>query len=251
MSISLPTSKTQPKPNLEDYIVFLYGSPKIGKTTFCSQFDNPLFLSTEAGTNALSVFQIPIACWEDFLEACNLIFNGIKKGKPSEFAYKTIIIDTIDNLIKFCSDYVLKKNGVSHESDLPFGKGYVLVKEEFRKVLTKLSLLPVGLVMISHEKVEEVKTRTSVLNKSYPTIPKSYRELVLGMSDLILFAHSIQRINEQDGKVEEVRVLRTKGSENWEAGDRTGKLPETLKFTYNDFINNWYNNKTIKKGDNK
>ena len=40
--------------------------------------------------------------------------------------FKTIIIDTIDNAYKFCTDYVLKKFKIEHESDLGFGKGYAI-----------------------------------------------------------------------------------------------------------------------------
>jgi hypothetical protein len=238
---------------LEDYITFLYGSPKIGKTTFCSQFDQPLFLLTEAGTNALSVYEVPIQSWEDFIGACKLVAKGLddeRKGGEN-FPFKTLVIDTVDNLLKFCSEHVLKQNGLTHESDAGYGKGYTLVADEFRRIITRLSLMPVGLVMISHEKIEEVKTRTSVINKAIPTIASSHRKLILGMADLILYAHSVTK--QTDSGIEEVRVLRTKGSENWEAGDRTGRLPDTLLFTYQDFINAWNgtNKKTEKKEGNK
>lgn len=52
----LPTEKKQPKQKLEDYSILLYGQPKIGKSTFCSQMDMPLFLATEPGLEALSVW---------------------------------------------------------------------------------------------------------------------------------------------------------------------------------------------------
>jgi len=241
LALKLPTEKSQPKPNLEDYTVLLYGSPKIGKTTFCSQMNNPLFLATEAGTNALSVFEVPISSWEDFIEVVKLVITGLKNEKAGgeKFPYRTLVIDTIDNLIKFCTEYVLKQNEITHEGDLPFGKGYTLVKEELRKAIVRLSLLPIGLVVISHEKIEEIKTRTSVINKAVPTMPKSHREIILGMADIILYAHSIQR--HTDKGIEEVRVLRTKGTENWEAGDRTGKLPATLEFNYPVFKKSWDN----------
>ena len=66
--------------------------------------------------------------------------------------FKTIIIDTIDNAYKFCTDYVLKKAGKEHESDLAYGKGYAIVNNEFQRVLTKLAFLPYGLFLISHAK---------------------------------------------------------------------------------------------------
>ena len=58
MSI-LPTAKTQPKPDLADLTVLVYGQTKIGKSTFCAQSEGALFLATEPGLNALDVYQVP------------------------------------------------------------------------------------------------------------------------------------------------------------------------------------------------
>lgn len=232
--MELPTKKSEVKKKLEDYIVLIYGSPKIGKTTFCSQLNEPLFLLTEAGTNALSVYSLSINTWSDFKEACKLINNGIKRG---DFKFKTIVIDTYDNLCDICTDYVMKENGLSHPSDLEFGKGYNLVVKELARFLNFLSLLPVGLVFTSHEKIREIKTRTSSYNKATPSPSGAYRNLIIGMSDLILYATTTQKTD--SGKSESIRVLYTKESENWEAGDRTATLPPIIKFTFEDFMDAW------------
>lgn len=127
----LPTAKTQPKPNLAELTVLVYGQTKIGKTTFCAQGEDALFLATEPGLNSLSVYQTPIQSWEDLLNVCAEITEG-------KHPFKTVIIDTIDNAYKFCTDYIVKKYKIEHESDLGYGKGYALVNNEFQRVLTKL-----------------------------------------------------------------------------------------------------------------
>ena len=66
----LPTKKTPPKQDLAGLTVLVYGPSKIGKSTWCSQADGALFLATEPGLNALEVFQTPITCWDDLLQAC-------------------------------------------------------------------------------------------------------------------------------------------------------------------------------------
>jgi hypothetical protein len=68
-----------------------------------------------------------------------------------------------------------------------------------------------------------------------PTLNKSAREIVLGMSDIILYAEST--VTEKEG---EVRIIRTKPSENWEAGDRTGRLPAVLPLDFKAFYNAFY-----------
>jgi len=144
------------------------------------------------------------------------------------------VIDTVDNLYKACSEHVKKKNNIQHESDLDWGKGWQLVADEFTRAITKLSLLPYGLVMISHAEYVEIKTRTATITKAVPTLPKGARKAALNMADVILYAESVVT---DDG---EVRIMRTKPSENWEAGDRTGRLPATLPLEYADLYSAFY-----------
>jgi len=189
--------------------------------------DNPLFLATEPGLEALEVYEVKIPDWKTFLNVCAEIQQG---GHP----FKTIVIDTVDNLWKACSEYVRNKLGIMHESDLVYGKGWAMVRDEFFRVLRKLALLPYGLVMTSHVDLIEVKTRTSTITKAVPTIPKTGREIILGWVDMILYAETIVT---DDG---EVRIIRTKPSENWEAGDRTKRLPPVVPLDFEAFKNAFY-----------
>ena len=224
----LPTAKTQPKPDLADLTVLVYGQTKIGKSTFCSQADGALFLATEPGLNALDVFQAPIQSWDELLAACAEVTEG-------KHPFRTIIIDTIDNAYKFCTDYIVKKYKIEHESDLGYGKGYALVNNEFQRVLTKLAFLPYGLFLVSHAKEIEVETRTGKYTRIVPTLPDKARKIVLGMVDQVLFC-DLEMATAEDGAESVKRVIRTKPSLYYEAGDRTGRLPETLDLDFRKFF---------------
>lgn len=215
--MKLPNKKTPKRQSLSNFTILLYGHPKVGKSTLASHMDNPLFLATEAGLNSLEVFQVPIKSWPEFLEVCAAIDKG-------DHQFKTIVIDTITNLFKFCSAYICEKNGIAHESELGYGKGWHLVKEEFFRAITKLSLLPCGLVFICHADLLEIKTRTVSINKLVPNLPKQASELITTMSDFIFLCDI-----EESGFE---RFIRTKPSESWVAGDRTGKLPQTLPMDF-------------------
>ena len=165
-----------------------------------------------------------IDSWPTFLTACNELAAG-------DHGFRTVIIDTIDNLWLLCQQHVCGKHKVEHESDLPYGKGYALILNEFQRVLTKLSHLPLGLLMISHAEMEEVKTRTGSYHKAVPSLRDKPRKVVLGMADLVLFC-DLETVPGPDGQPALRRVMRTKPSPYWEAGDRTGRLPETIDLDY-------------------
>ena len=222
MSI-LPTTKTPPKPSLADLTVLVYGQTKIGKSTFCANADRALFLATEPGLNALDVYQVPIQSWVELRNACGEIEKG---GHP----FRTVIIDTIDNAYKFCTDYMLKEHDVEHESDMGYGKGYALINNEFQRVLTKLAFLPYGLFLVSHAKDIEIDSRTGKYHRIVPTLPDKARKIVLGMVDMVLYCD----LEDADDKSTS-RVIRTKPSKYYEAGDRTGRLPETLDLDFGKF----------------
>jgi len=224
----LPKEKTKPKTDLSEFTIFIYGHPKIGKTTFAAGFPDAVFLATEAGHNALSIFKIDLPDWEAFLEACRELAEG-KHG------FRNVIIDTVDNLWLLCRNHICAKNKIEHEADLAYGKGYALILSEFTRVLTKLSMLPYGLVLISHATVQEIQTRTGAMHKVVPSLPDKPRKMILAMSDLVLYCDQ-DLVRTDDGKQTIRRVIRTQPNPNFEAGDRTGRLPEVIDLDYRKFV---------------
>ena len=57
----------------------------------------------------------------------------------------------------------------------------------------------------------------------------------LGMADIVLFCH-LEAQTGPNGEPLVRRVIRTKPSVYFEAGDRTGRLPETLDLDYTKFV---------------
>jgi hypothetical protein len=224
----LPSSKTPPKSNLSDLTVLVYGNTKIGKSTLGSQAENALFLATEAGLNHLEVFQVPITSWADFLTASAEVAEG-------KHPFKQIIVDTVDNAYRFCSEYWCKKLGIVHEADAAYGKAFALVNGEFHRVLTRLSMLPYGLWLISHAEEREVETRTGKVTRVGPTLPGKARKIVLGLVDVVLYCDT-EVTPGAGGKPTVRRVMRTKPGANYEAGDRTGRLPEVIDLDYAKFV---------------
>jgi len=238
----LPENKIKPKEDLRDFIILIYGASKIGKSTWCSHAENALFLATEPGLNALEVFSVTITCWDEFLKTCAEIAEG-------KHDFKTIIIDTVDNAYRMCADYICRKFKTEHESDLGYGKGYTLINNEFQRVLNKLTLLPYGLILISHSHEHEIETRTGKHTRIVPTLPDKARKLVTGSVDLILFC-DIDIQSGEDGQYINQRVIRTKPSPDYDAGDRTGRLPDMIPLSYPAFLKA-FNQSVAKSEQNK
>ena len=221
----LPTQKTPIKVDIRSFVFLVYGAPKIGKTTLCSNIPDALFLCTEQGHNNVEVFQARVASWEDAVQV-------LAELETSKHSYKAVVVDTVDNLYKFCLDYVCKKLKITHPSDLEYGKGFGLVNNEFQRVLTKLSLLPYGLFLLSHAEEKEQTTRTGKYMKTQPALPGAARKLVLGMVDVIAYCDQLEEV--VDGRTVKRRIIRTKPDQFYEAGDRTGRLPEIINLNYKE-----------------
>ncbi len=228
MTLTLPTEKAKPVTDLGKQTILIYAKPKLGKSTFASKAPNAIFFECEPGLNHLEVFKVPTYKWEDFLEACKLVAKG-------DHPFKTIVIDTVDNAFKACSEFICARNGVEYEADLPHGRGWGLAKNEWHRVLTRLASLPYGLVLISHAQDKTIETRTGQYTITQPSLPDRARNVVLGLVDIILFGDSIPK-KDAAGNVTIERILRTKPHPTYEAGDRTGRLPEVLPLDYDAFV---------------
>jgi len=213
----LPTTLSSRVYDLDKQIILIYGRPKIGKSTLCSKFDKALFIATEPGLNHLEVYKKPVTSWEEFMEVC-------KEIGQNQHDFKTIIIDTIDNLIALLQTYMEKTLEVDYIGDIPHGKGWSLITKELARVLNKMSMLPYGLVLVSHAKQEEIETKTKKYNRYTIDIGGKNQGTILKLMDIILFMDS-----EMKGG-EEVGVVRTKPSLYWEAGDKSKLLPESIEF---------------------
>jgi len=225
----LPKLKTPPIVNPELAKILLYGQSGIGKSTWASKIKDGIFLATEPGLGQLDAMQQPIKSWEDMLGYCREISRG-------EHGFKTIIIDTLDQMHRYAEQFIAKKYKVDHVGDLDFGLGYAHVKDEMIRVLLKLGSLPYGLVLIAHCSDEEITTRTGKYTRVVPSgLPKKVRCFVEAYTDVILYAECIQSTDGSTNEITDKRVVHTQTSPFYIAKDRSNRLPETMDLDYQVF----------------
>lgn len=214
--MTLPTEKTTPTLDPATAKVLLAGAPKVGKTTLASQIDpeHTLILATEPGYGAIEAYVQPVGSWEAFREVGAELASG-------KHHFTTVVIDTVDELYKMCTDTVLRSLGITHPSDLDYGKGWAAVTDEFRLRIAKLCALGLGVWFISHAEDKEIEQRVGTITKSVPSLGGKAGKWLTGFVDFILFA------TVEQGAEGDERLLRTAATENFEAGGRV-PLPDPL-----------------------
>lgn len=230
----LPEVKTAPTLDPSKMTYLIYGTSGIGKTTFCAKLDGALFLDTEEGTRLQNVFKVDIPTWEVFVKAVDEICQ--KKHQ-----FKTIVIDTIGRLVLSCTRYCCAKFGITHPSDVEFGKAYDVIKKTFDEPIHKLQHSGLGLWLVGHSIPRMVKppigTEYEFLE---PDVPNFLKKAVLSLCDFIYYATVEPVSTTVDGKVSIVnkRVIKTKPTKQYIAKDRivNSPLPETIPLDTKEFL---------------
>jgi hypothetical protein len=179
--------KTKKKVSFSQTNSLLFSWPKTGKTTYASNFKfenkEPLFIMTESGEGILELSKARIKDWLSVIKLADLLDS--KKTEIKE-QYSCFVIDLISDLDAWSGEYIAKQSQVSHISDLPFGKGFSMQKQEFQRVITKLmDILPCH--FISHTKEKDVNINGVVTKVQAPTMSAGSYEFINGKVDTIMF----------------------------------------------------------------
>ena len=231
--IKFPLIESNPKKLIEDFLIFIYGRVKIGKSEFCSHISNSLFLETEPGLKFLKVKKMKIASWKDF---CDIV-KILEKKLIKTLNYKCIVVDTVDNLSRFCMDFVCTKKKIEHPSDQEWGKGWEALFNEWHRWIVRLSSLSVGVIFIGHHTEKEMIYRNMKITRVVPALGNTFYRSINALVDFIFYVGN-ERVKKNNKWVER-RFLYTRATENIEAGSRGGNLPAKIKFDFDIFKKNF------------
>ena len=172
--------------DLSGYITYLYGCPKVGKTTLVSQFPGVLLLATEKGYNALpSIIAQDITRWSDIKETV----RELKKPEVKE-RFKTIAIDTVDVAASYCDKYICNQLGIESLGEGGWSvNGWARYKKELEETFRTITNLGYALVFISHDTDKTFKRKDGTeFNQTVPTVQKSANEIFKAMADIYCYA---------------------------------------------------------------
>lgn len=214
--------------------VVLYGVEGIGKSTFASQFPNPLFIDTEDSTLHMNVqrFDKPTS-WTMLLQQVEFV----KQNKPCQ----TLVIDTMDWAEEICKLHLMAANGWSAIDAEGYGKKFVALAKEMGTLLNLLSdVVDVGVnvVVTAHAMLrkKEEPDEMGAYDRYELKLEKKTAPLVKEWADMVLFAN-YKTIVITDSKTNSKkatggqRMMFTTHRPAWDAKNRMG-LADELPFDY-------------------
>jgi len=158
-------------PSDDPIVIFLYGQPGIGKTTFVVGSPKPVLIDFEHGIKRIAKqFQVPsiqVKSWNDV----GTFLNSEEIGQ-----FDSIAIDTVGSMIDCVFDYVCELNPkLKSPSGSPTTQGWGAIKNVvlgFHKELMKLNK---NIIYVAHDKetgMDEQKIRPDAAGSSYREIIK-------------------------------------------------------------------------------
>lgn len=212
--------------DLSGYITFIYGPPKVGKTTFGTRAPGHLLLAFERGYNALpGVMAQDITTWGEMKS----VVRELKKPEVKAM-FQTIIVDTADVAADACQKYVCNQLGIENIGDGGWTtNGWAKYKKEFEDTFRTLTQLGYAVIFISHAKEKTIKHQNGTEYQQIgSSIQTSAMSIIENMSDIIGYAHPIV---DKDGQNK--RVLSLRSSDNSvRCGCRFRHIAPEVEFTY-------------------
>ena len=190
----LPENKRRNIESTTKKVIWIYGSPFSGKTTFANHFPDPLMINTDGNIKFVDAPYIHIKdevkkngrmterkmAWETFKEI-------VAELELKENTFKTIVVDLIEDVYEYCRRFVCNERGWDHESDDSF-KSYDIVIIEFLSTLKRLMNLDYeNIVLISHLDTGKDLTKKGgdKITKITPNINEKIANKIAGMVDIV------------------------------------------------------------------
>jgi len=167
--------------------VMLYGVHGVGKSTFGAMAEQPIFITTEEGTNDIDCDRFPLATrYADVLASLSGLYTD-------EHDYQTVVIDSLDWLERLIWSEVCAKRGVETIEDIGYAKGYVFALTQWREVLSGLDALRtergMQVILIAHAAIEKfANPETDTYDRYSPRLQKLASALIQEWADEVLFA---------------------------------------------------------------
>lgn len=220
--------------------VVFYGPEGVGKSTFASNFPDPLFIDTEGSTKKLNVKRLPKpTSWQMLIDETKYVIQTK--------LCKTLVIDTADWAESLCTESVCARYGHNGVEDFGYGNGYTYVREEWGRFLNLLQdvvdIANINVVLTAHAIIRkfeqpnemgaydrwELKLGKKTTGQTAP-ITKEWADMIL-FANYKVFSVAVDDKGKKHKAQGGQRVMYTTHNPCWDAKNRDG-LPEELPLDY-------------------
>ena len=192
--MNLPKNERRNIEKVEKRVMWIYGVPFCGKTTFANGFPDPLMLNTDGN---IKFVDAPFIRIKDEIKvegrmtkktlAWQIFKDVIEELEKKDNTFKTIIVDLVEDLYEYCRLFMYDQMGIKHESDDSF-KAWDMVRGEFLNTLKRLMALDYeNIILISHEDTSKDITKKGgdKITAIKPNMQDKVALKVAGMVDIV------------------------------------------------------------------
>lgn len=185
----------------------LYAEPGVGKSVFACHAPKPFFICTDGNYEWLIDFgakeedHVNVTSWSQIKDLIN---------HPEKFDnYETIVLDLAEDSFKWCESEFCIRNKIDHVSDIGYGKGYDITRNEYFIQISKLLAFDKNIILLMHGVTVTEKDRRGVEHTKYvpsTRMPDKVLDMIEGRVRYFLRAY-IKDIEQSDGTIQKKRYL--------------------------------------------
>ena len=250
--MAIDLSKVKKTLNLSSLKLVMYGEEKVGKSTFCSQMPEPLFIDIEGGTNFLNINRInkdDLGVQEWTYDNVVAVLNDVLN---QEHNFKTLVVDSIDWLETIAKTKIMTDHpGAKSYFDakikaLSYGGGTGFLEQYMKELFDLMDNIrqrkKMHIVLIAHtKKKNETDIQGSSFDKSVLKMTEKSEGICIEWADFILFAKNKAYTSTEENGTKKVtrgidggRVIYTSKNPAFSGGGRLA-LPEELPLEWSEF----------------
>ena len=216
--------------------MLLYGEPGVGKSVFASKAPKPFFITTDGNYEWLEDFgadpraHAQVSSWAEAKAAFAQPYDD----------YETIVVDLLEDTFKWCEYEYCTRTKIEHVSDVGYGKGYDITRNEFFLEISKLLGKDKNIILITHGITFVTKDRRGVEHTKYAPsnrIPDKVLDMIEGRLRYCLRCY-LKAEEQSDGTILKKRYLSVVPKEN-EFGIARGldedKVPHDIELEFSEF----------------
>ncbi len=222
-------------------IILIYGAGGLGKDTFASGFDAPIFGDLEDGTGNLDVTRALLKTWDE-------TWAFLLEVRDTTHAFKTLVLSGLDTLEQRLWDKIIKEDPKGAPNMVQaaggYGNGYKLAIEYWGKMhelLHEIRAKNIGIVIVGHDLVYSYNDPATMAPydryrlKLHEGTKESAAKLWFDFADIVLFAK--RKVSVAGGSMamdQGKHYIYTQGRAAFDAKSRYD-LPFEIPLNYKEF----------------